>query len=271
MVSKLKHLNEGECADIYEVDSDKILKLGKLGWSKELLYQEYLNAKMIGSSNIPAPAVYDFVEIDGRFGYTMDRLNDLTFLDLMWKYPWKVLSYAKKMAAIHAQIHEAEVPSELVPMEDKYSDFIQLKPSISADQCRMITDDIIRLCREEKRIICHGDFHPINILVDNNKCFVIDWVLATRGCAEADVAGTYLITSTYSSHTKEKNPFKSIISSIGGKLIAKAYLSEYISITKTNKQKIKQWIPIRAATYVDVGLSEALNESFLKIVNKHYK
>ena len=73
-ISEMKHLNNGECADIYEVDSHTVLKLGKPGWSKDMLYQEYLNGKLVGDIGIPAPKVYDFVEIDGRYGYTMDKL-----------------------------------------------------------------------------------------------------------------------------------------------------------------------------------------------------
>ena len=269
-VSKLRHLNEGECADIYEIDSHTVLKLSKPGWSKDMLYQEYLNGKAIGSS-IPAPRVYDFIEIEGRFGYTMDRLNDLTLLDLMWKHPWRVLSYAKKMAAIHAQIHSAKAPKELPTLTDKYSDFIYSKEGLSDDKKRMIIKALNRLSQESEDCICHGDFHPINILVDNDKYFVIDWVLASRGAAEADVAGTYLITSIYSSHMRGKNIFKNIAAAVGGKLIAKVYLKEYISLTKMDKRRILRWIPVRAATYVDVGLPKELDKKFQSILDKHYK
>jgi len=31
VISEMKHLNEGECADIYEVDARTVLKLGKPG------------------------------------------------------------------------------------------------------------------------------------------------------------------------------------------------------------------------------------------------
>lgn len=271
VISEMKHLNEGECADIYEVDAHTVLKLGKPGWSRDMLYQEYLNGKLIGDSNIPAPKVYDFVEIEDRFGYTMDKLNDVTFLDLMWKYPWKVIAYAKKMAAIHAQIHSVKAPKELPVLSDKYRAFICSKKSIRDDKKRLILQELEWLNGENDCSICHGDFHPINILVGKDSYFVIDWVLAAQGNPEADVAGTYLIISVYGSNIKEKNFFKRLVSALGGKLIAKTYLKEYIAITNIDKQKILRWLPIRAATYIDVGLPMHLDQIFHKIIEKHYK
>ena len=121
-ISEMNHLNNGECADIYEVDANTVLKLSKPGWSREMLYQEYLNGKLMGDIGIPAPKVYDFVEIDGRYGYTMDKLNDVTLVNLMWKNPWKLTAYAKKLAAIHAQMHSIEAPEKLPVLADLYSD-----------------------------------------------------------------------------------------------------------------------------------------------------
>ena len=267
----MKHLNSGECADIYEVDARTVLKLGKLGWSKDLLYQEYLNGKRIGDSSIPAPKVYDFIEMEGRYGYTMDKLNDETFLDLMWKYPWKVITYAKKMAAIHAQIHSVKAPKELPMLVDKYREFICSKNHIPDDQRQLLIQELEQLSADSGHCICHGDFHPINILVEGNRYFVIDWVLAARGDPGADVAGTYLITRTYSSNIGGKNFFKNFVSALGGKLIAKIYLEEYISITGMDKQNILRWIPIRAATYIDVGLPAHLERIFQRIIEKRYQ
>lgn len=246
-------------------------KLSKAGWKKEMLYKEYLNGKLIADSEISAPKVYEFVEIENRYGYTMEKLNDLTLLELMRKYPWKVIKYAKQMAAIHAQIHSVNAPHDLPFLADKYYEFISSKNDISDVKRRLIFQELEQFSIECKCCICHGDFHPINILVDGERYFVIDWVLATRGNPEADVAGTYLIIGIYSSSKGDKAFFEFLVDVLGGKLIAKVYLKEYIRITKMDKKKILRWIPIRAATYMDVGLPMHLDKKFKKILDKHYK
>jgi aminoglycoside phosphotransferase (APT) family kinase protein len=41
--------------------------------------------------------------------------------------------------------------------------------------------------------LCHGDFHPGNVLLGENRSAVIDWPNATRGVPEADHARTLLL------------------------------------------------------------------------------
>lgn len=270
-VSEMKHLNNGECADIYEVDAHTVLKLGKPGWSRDMLYQEYLNGKQINNSGIPSPAVYDFVELEGRYGYTMEKLTDVTVLNLMWQHPWKIKAYSKKLAAIHAQIHRAETPEELPALVDAYSGFIASKQSIPEQTKRRILQDLNRLSAERQSCICHSDFHAMNVLVDGAGYAVIDWVLASRGNPESDVAGTYLITRVYSQHIGRGNLFKRLAAALGGILCAEIYLKEYIAITNMDKKKVFAWIPIRAATYLDVGLPPHLERIFQTTVAKHYR
>ncbi len=269
-ISEMTHLNNGECADIYEVDANTVLKLGKPGWSREMLYQEYLNGKLMGDIGIPAPRVYDFFEIDGRYGYTMDKLNDVTLVDLMWKYPWRLTTYAKKLAAIHAQMHSIEAPEKLPVLADLYSDFISSKKSISDEKKQLLLRDIKQLSVGDKNQICHGDYHPMNVLTEKENYAVIDCVLASRGNAEADVAGTYLITRVYSQYNEGKNFFSRFLSALGGILCAEIYLKEYLSITHMDKHKILPWIPIKAATYIDVGLSAHLEQVFRRVIEKRY-
>ena len=42
-------------------------------------------------------------------------------------------------------------------------------------------------------VVCHGDFHPLNVMVDGERASVIDWTDAGLGPREADVARTALI------------------------------------------------------------------------------
>ena len=49
---------------------------------------------------------------------------------------------------------------------------------------------------ERRRTLCHGDFHPLNILVDDGKVTgVLDWGASRIGEPEWDVAGTIIICS----------------------------------------------------------------------------
>ena len=42
-------------------------------------------------------------------------------------------------------------------------------------------------------VVCHGDFHPLNVMVDGTRASVIDWTDAGLGPREADVSRTFLL------------------------------------------------------------------------------
>ena len=42
-------------------------------------------------------------------------------------------------------------------------------------------------------VVCHGDFHPLNVIVDGERSAVIDWTDAALGPREADVCRTLLL------------------------------------------------------------------------------
>jgi aminoglycoside phosphotransferase (APT) family kinase protein len=46
-----------------------------------------------------------------------------------------------------------------------------------------------------KPVVCHGDLHALNIVVDGDHCTLVDWELATIGDPALDVARTCLLLS----------------------------------------------------------------------------
>ena len=74
--------------------------------------------------------------------------------------------------------------------------------------------------------LCHGDFHPFNLILNNKKANIIDWVDASAGDLRADVFRTYLL---YSQYLVE---------------LAEMYLQIYCSNTDLTRDEIFQWAPI---------------------------
>ena len=73
--------------------------------------------------------------------------------------------------------------------------------------------------------LCHGDFHPFNILGLDTHARVIDWLDASRGAPAADVCRTYVLISTYDPG------------------IAAAYVDAY----GAERAEIEAWLPLVAA------------------------
>jgi len=80
--------------------------------------------------------------------------------------------------------------------------------------------------------LCHGDFHPLNIIDDGNRLWILDWVDATAGDPLADICQTYLI-------------FKRNISRL-----ADVYLRSVCRAAKVRQEDALAWLPVVAATWL---------------------
>ena len=77
--------------------------------------------------------------------------------------------------------------------------------------------------------VCHGDFCPQNIIVTEDKMYVLDWVHATQGNASADAARSYLLFALEDQKT------------------ADLYLDIFCKKSGTAKRYVQTWLPIVAA------------------------
>ena len=69
--------------------------------------------------------------------------------------------------------------------------------------------------------LCHGDFHPGNILVTKHGPIIIDWMTASKGTACGDVARTSVILEA--AQAPEGTPMRGVL-----EFVRKLFLSTYI-------------------------------------------
>ncbi|WP_196260919.1 phosphotransferase [Pelagibacterium limicola] len=77
--------------------------------------------------------------------------------------------------------------------------------------------------------LCHGDFHPGNILGSEAEPFIVDWLDATSGPAQADACRTYLLALHH-------EPW-----------LADQYLAAYAQASGWPAERILVWLPVVAA------------------------
>lgn len=109
--------------------------------------------------------------------------------------------------------------------------------------------------------LCHGDFHPFNILMPPHGPVIIDWTNAAIGNPLADVAMTVVILTG----VKVSKPSHSTLSHPGiGEQIdtfTQAYLKRYFELRPGDRQQLSAWRPIMAAVRMNdhiPGLEEWL-------------
>ncbi len=99
--------------------------------------------------------------------------------------------------------------------------------------------------------LCHGDFHPLNILYDGIKHWIIDWVDATAGNPLADACRTYLI-------------FKQHMSRSAG-----IYLKLFCKEAGVKQDDVLAWLPVVAAARLVENMDAANRAWLLEEIKKH--
>ncbi|HSV85224.1 MAG TPA: aminoglycoside phosphotransferase family protein, partial [Levilinea sp.] len=95
-----------------------------------------------------------------------------------------------------------------------------------------------------RETLCHGDFHPGNVLISPRGPVVIDWMTASQGSPWADVARTSLIlTISIQSAGKIVPPIMRLLSG----LLHHIYLTHYQALVPGGQAEFKRWQPIIAA------------------------
>lgn len=169
------------------------------------------------------------------------------------------------MAALHAQMHQIQAPEGLFPAQkEAYSQKI-LQTSLDDETKQKLLAQLEALSDPDAASVCHGDFHPMNILFHGHRPVVIDWAFAARGDPCADAAGTYLITRLLACASAAHNPWEQLLYQAFTPIFAEVYLREYLHLTDKTRQEILQWTAIRAATYLDLGLPDTANQKLREL------
>ena len=119
---------------------------------------------------------------------------------------------------------------------------------------------------ESGNSLCHGDFHPDNILISKDKEIIIDWMTGAMGNPASDVASTCILLSIGS--LPEDIPFimKSIINFARSKFYSE-YIKQYLKISSTKMEEIEKWILPVAAARINESLPQSEKDELLKMVD----
>lgn len=223
---ELKNLiSSSETVDVYR-KGDVVVKLFKEGCPKTMALYEALTHARVEETGLNIPKIHEVSVIDNRWAIHMDCIEGKTLADMIKEDPEHIDQYVNQMVDIQLEIHSKKMP-KLSKLKDK------LSRQINSLDC---LDDIkkyellTRLDSMPKHIkLCHCNFTPDNIIINEQGTYVVDWVAARQGNASADVGKTYLLLCLHYPEFAEK------------------YLNLFCEKTNTSKKYVQDWLPIVAA------------------------
>ena len=184
-------VGEGREADIFAWDNGRALRLLRRSSDPRRVEREAAAMRAAADGGVDVPDVYGTTMVDGRAGLIMDRVDGPDLIALMGKRPWAVPRVARIVGRSQARMHDVRAPDDLPGLRQLVRWKIETATELPADLADFALKKLDALPDGDR--LCHGDFHPGNVLLGRDGPAVIDWTDATRGDPAADLARTRLL------------------------------------------------------------------------------
>jgi aminoglycoside phosphotransferase (APT) family kinase protein len=164
-----------------------VVKFHPPGTPRSVVDHELRSLLLARSAGLPVPDAGPVIDVEGRHGLVMERIDGPTMLDVLVVDPEGVVPLAGLLAELHVAVNRCRAESlprrrPLLPVA------IDRSPSLSSAE-KAELQALLRALREEDGL-CHGDLHPANVILAPDGPRIIDWCDAHAGTAEEEVAHT---------------------------------------------------------------------------------
>jgi uncharacterized protein (TIGR02172 family) len=183
-------IGRGRTADVYAWDDGRVVKLFHEWMSQESIDHEARICQIVYEAGVKSPRIDDTISVEGRRGIVYERLDGTSMLAELRQRPWQMIRWARVMGELHAAMHASTAP-DLPSLKESMRWKIERIKIVPEAIRQMALDQLDHLPEGDR--VCHGDFHPDNILITGHGPIVIDWNNACAGDPAADVARTSLL------------------------------------------------------------------------------
>lgn len=241
-------IGRGFTAEIFAWHDGQVLKLFNQGVSRAVVEHEANKTRIVHATGLPVPAVGEIIDIEGRFGMELERVEGVSMLDTLTKSPWKYPTLARQLAKLHADMHTRRVPG-LPAVRETLARKISQAEKLPDNVRKAALKALESLPEEDK--LCHGDFHPGNILLTEHGPVIIDWIDASRGTPILDVARSSLLFG--GGKIPASIPGAWILRMLQGSFY-RTYHRRYFQLTSADEKELKKWVPVVAAGRLNEGI-----------------
>jgi len=244
----------GGSADIFAWGERRVIKRFRRGTRQAAALQEAQCTQAARDAGAPAPQTFDVVEAEGEPGVIFERVEGGSLLEALLAGAQDPVSVGRCLAQLHARVHalrSAQLPAQRARLQE-------LLVAITLE--RLPSGDSV----------CHGDFHPGNVLLGAAGPVLIDWYDAVQGCSTADVAQTSLLLL----HARPPGTADAdMLPQIDGlrRSVRDAYLSHYRALNDVDEQELADWELVMAAARLARNRVGAEHSALMTVVRRHLR
>ncbi|MFN2235837.1 MAG: phosphotransferase family protein [Anaerolineales bacterium] len=260
-ITLTKPIAEGRTAEIYEWQDNTILKLYHAWCPSNWVEYESKVAHAVVEAGIPTPVAGEIVEVNGRRGLIFERVSGISMLQDMNARPWNLYKHARTMAELQFKINQLSFTG-FMSYKDGLAHEIRKAPHLD-DHTREQVLHILSSLQDGDRV-CHGDFHPGNIMLTDKGAIVIDWITVRLGNPMTDFARTSMILTVGPKGAGDQiNPI--MMGFI--KAFHKIYTRHYLHLMPDKHNERHKWLTVNAAARLSEQI-EPERSDLIAIVEK---
>ena len=236
----LRLIGQGREAEIFEWRDGRVLKLLRAPGSSAGLAFEIAALEAARSAGVSVPRAYEEVVIDGRTGLLLERLEGADLLTIIGQKPWRVFRSGRLTGEIHARINAARAPASLPAVRDVVNRGLARLALSEPTLAEWVGRILAHL--PDGEALCHGDFHPGQLMSSGDRYAAFDWSGAKRGDALFDYARTRVLLSIGEPPPGTHLTLK-LLAKIGRRVLISSYVRSYKRHTaqRIDEVRVRHW------------------------------
>jgi len=167
-------IGQGANGMVYRLDPDTVIKVYLNADSLPDIQRERELARKAFVLGIPTAIPYDVVKVGNSYGSVFELLNAKSFAKILAAEPERFDEIANLNVDLLKKIHSTEVKPEDMPS-------IKATALGWANDLKGMIDDtvhtkLVKMIEEvpESNMMCHGDYHVKNVMIQNGEVLLID-------------------------------------------------------------------------------------------------
>jgi uncharacterized protein (TIGR02172 family) len=231
-------VGNGRAAEVFAWGDGRVLKLFRRPDDPTAAEREFAGTRAVHALGIPVPEAYEIIQVAGRYGIVFERVSGPSLIQYVQSRPWALFAAANLLAELHARLHGCVGPAEL----PSHHELLRARIDAATDQTQAERDAAHRTLAAlpDGNALCHGDFHPDNILMTIKGPVIIDWERAARGDPSGDVAYTSRLFRR--AGPPERTPAHiRLLFTASRTLLHRAYMRRYLQLYPGSREAIAKW------------------------------
>jgi Ser/Thr protein kinase RdoA (MazF antagonist) len=195
-------IGAGATSDVHAWAPERVVKLYKVWAPHRVSAYEAWITRAVHATGALAPEVFEEVNVGGRVGIVMARLDGPTLIQAIKSNSVSLTEAGDILAGLLHTVHATPPPPELMLLgEYVRSSLKRARGDLPEHVAAGVLAQIERLLPADG--LCHGDPNPGNVMMTADGPKLIDWIAALRAPPAFDLASAHVILTELAPYTAD--------------------------------------------------------------------